>query len=297
MEFTNKFNLPDRVVRVIVGKYKYHEPELNRLSVTDLTGDPLIRMLYVHHHDLIVRDYSDMLTMVQGTALHDRYEMVATDDEDVEHKLEDAILDTNGNIVMIVVGKADSYFDETILDVKQTGCYGPKYRIDKWTKQLNVYAWQIRKRTNKLHQEYYGRGVKKLLIDVWYRDWKQNKTYYKDYSPIPFEVIELELWPFEKQDEYVRSQVQKHINHPIFDTPDKYTKPCSDKQRGIRFEAYKNKNKTPTRVGDTIQEVEGDWVDVVYAKGGKVNVVRSEPVFCNCYCKSRNICPFNKEKK
>ena len=287
MRFTNIHNLPPRVIRVINGKYKYKPPEPNRLSVTDLIDDALVRVLYIHHHDLIVRDYSDMLTMVQGTALHDRYEANATDDEDVERKLEDAIGD------MLVVGKADIYFDETIDDVKQTGVYGPKYRIDKWTKQLNVYAWQRRRR-----KEASAKGsveeVNKLLIDVWYRDWKLNKAYYKDYPPIPFEVIELELWPFDKQDEYVKSQVQKHVNYPVFDTPDQYEIPCSDKQRGLRWEAYKGKNKTPTKVGDTREDVES------YTRTQpqyKWSIRQSEPVFCNCYCKSRNICPFNKGKE
>ena len=248
MKWTNKFNLPPRVIRVIEGNYKYHEPSLNRLSVTDLIDDPLPRILYIAHHDLIVRDYSDMLTMVQGTALHDRYEMIATDDEDVEHKFEDIIRPTpSDKIDMVVVGKADSYFDEILLDVKQTGCYGPKYRIDKWTKQLNVYAWQRITR---------GQKVSKLLIDVWYRDWKQNKVYYKDYPPIPYEIIELKRWDLDKTEGYINNQVQKHIHHPVFDTPEQYEYPCSDKQRGIRWEAYKGKNKTPTKVGDTREEVE-----------------------------------------
>ena len=292
MKFTNIHNLPSRVIRVINGKYNYKPPEPNRLSVTDLIDDELVRVLYIHHHDLIVRDYSDMLTMVQGTALHDRYEANAIDDEDVERKLEDVVSvrleKDKSEHDMLVVGKADIYFDGTIDDVKQTGVYGPKYRIDKWTKQLNVYAWQRRRGTT-----VNSASVSRLLIDVWYRDWKLNKAYYKDYPPIPFEVIELELWPFDKQDKYVRSQVQKHVNYPVFDTPDQYEIPCSDKQRGLRWEAYKGKNKTPTKVGDTKEDVES------YTRTQsqyKWSIRQSEPVFCNCYCKSRNICPFNKEK-
>ena len=277
MKNTNNFKLPDRVIRVIKGNYKQKPPNLRRLSVIDCIDDPLMRILYLQHYDLIVRDYSDMLTMTQGTALHDRYEMVATDDEDVEHKFEDEI---DG---ITVVGKADSYFDKTILDVKQTGVYGPKYRIDKWTKQLNIYAWQRRKRDD---------SVIKLFIDVWYRDWKQNKAYYKDYPPIPFEVIELDLWSFEKQDEYIKSQVHKHLQHPVFDSPDEYTKPCSDKQRGIRWEAYKGKNKTPSKVGDTKQEVE----DYTAIQDYKWTIKQSQPVFCENYCKSRSICPFNRKE-
>ena len=281
IQYTNKYKLPDRVIRVIQGKHTDKRPDIGRLSVTDLIDDPLPRILYINHWDDIVRDYSDFLTMTQGTALHDRYEMCATDDEDAEHKFEDAVSD------LIVVGKTDSKFDDTILDVKQTGVYGPKYRLDKWTAQLNTYAWQWRRRKEVIN---------KLLIDVWYRDWKLNKVYYKDYPPIPFEVLELKLWTFEEQDEYVRSQVQKHLNHPIFDKPEMYEFPCSDKQRGIRFEGFKGKNKTPSKVGETVEEVQ-KFVDYQEKITKDKYVIRqSPPVFCKLYCKARSVCPFVENK-
>lgn len=276
MIWENRYNLPDRVIRVIQGRYKERKPELNRLSITDLVDEPLPRILYTHHWDDIVRDYSDMLTMVQGTSLHSRYEMCATDDEDAEHKLEDVI---DG---IIVVGKADSYFDGILLEVKQTGVYGPKYRLPKWEKQLNCYTWQRRMR---------GEEVKELLADVWYRDWKQGNIYWRDYPPIPYECLCLNLWSFETQDKYIRSQVQKHLAHPVFDKPEDYKQiePCSNEQRGIRFEAYKGKNKTPTKVG-TYLEVE-EWCS---QQKESFDIRKSEPKFCRLYCKARSVCPFSK---
>jgi len=274
VKWTNNFSLPTRVIRTIQGKYKERKPELNRLSITDLVDEPLPRVLYINHWDEIVRDVSDMLTMVQGISLHSRYEMCAGDDEDVEHKLEDVV---EG---VIVVGKADSYFDGTLLELKQTGVYGPKYRIPKWTKQLNSYCYQRRIRKQEVNE---------LLVDVWYRDWKQGNTYWRDYPPIPYECISLDLWSFEKQEQYIRSQVQKHLAHPVFDSPNQYEKPCSDKQRGIRFEAYKGKNKTPTKVG-TFDEV-NQWCE---QQPQKFEICKSDPIFCNRYCKSRSICPFVK---
>jgi len=273
-KWINPHNLPDRVLRVIQGKYKERKPELNRLSITDLPDDPLQRVLYINHWDDIVRDYSDMLTMVQGISLHSRYEMCATDDEDAEHKLEDAISE------IIVVGKADSYFDDILLEVKQTGVYGPKYRLPKWEKQLNCYAWQRRKRKQEVNE---------LLVDVWYRDWKQGNTHWRDYPEIPYECISLDLWDFDTQDEYMRGQVQKHLSYPVFDKPEQYEHPCSDEQRGIRFEAYKGKNKTPTKVG-TLDEV-NKWCQ---QQNMLFDVRKSEPVFCLRYCKSRSVCPFAK---
>lgn len=272
MRWTNNYNLPDRVIRVVNGKYKQTQPDINRLSVTDLIDDPLPRLLYIKFWEDIVRDYSDLLTMVQGTALHTRYEMNAGDDEVVEKKFTDVVND------LIVVGKADSFFDTTILEVKQTGCYGPKYRMDKWTKQMNCYAWQRNKR---------GQEVTKLLVDIWYRDWKVNNRYWREYPQIPYECIELPLWDFKQTDKWVKQMVAKHKDLPNYDTAAEYTKPCSDKQRGIRWEAYKGKNKTCTKVGETYPEV-ASWVQ---KQKDVFTIIESEPVFCKLYCKSRSVCP------
>lgn len=278
MEWTNRYNLSDRVIRVLKGKYKERRPELNRLSITDLIDDPLPRILYINHWGDIVRDYSDLITMVQGIALHTRYEDCATDDDDTEHKFEDVV---DG---IIVVGKSDSYCKPTLLELKQTGVYGPKYRIPKWTKQMNCYSWQRRMRKEE---------VSELLVDVWYRDWKQGNIHWRDYPAIPYEYFSLDLWDFEKQEKYIHSQVQKHLAHPVFDKPEQYEHPCSDKQRGIRWEAYKGKNKTPTKVGGTYDEV-SQWCQ---QQPYEFDIRQSEPIFCLRYCKARSICPFAKGEK
>ncbi len=223
--------------------------------------------------------------MVQGISLHSRYEDCASEDADVEHKFEDVI---DG---IIVVGKADLYDAKGILrqgcekplllELKQTGVYGPKYRIPKWTKQMNCYTWQRRIR---------GYEVKELGVDIWYRDWKQGNTYWRDYPQIPYEYISLDLWDLDTQEKYIHSQVQKHLAHPVFDKPEQYEKPCSDKQRGIRWEAYKGKNKTPTKVDDTFDEVRL-WCE---QQPQKFEIRKSSPVFCERYCRSRSICPFAK---
>lgn len=282
MLWTNKFSLPDRVIRVIQGKHKEYKPELNRLSITDLVDEPLARVLYINHWDDIVRDYSDMLTMVQGISLHSRYEMCATDDEDAEHKYEDVV---DG---IIVVGKADMSWAQTVLEVKQTGVYGPKYRLPKWEKQMNMYAWQRRIR---------GIAVDKLLVDVWYRDWKQGNTHWRDYPPIPYECLSLDLWDFETQDKYIRDMVKLHLVYQIHEVPVEYEIPCSDEQRGIRWEAYKGKNKTPTKVGATYAEVNTYCDKVCREQRVSFDIRKSEPVFCQRYCRSRSICLFSGVKQ
>ena len=288
MKWENRHNLSDRVIRVLKGKYKEHRPELNRLSITDLIDDPLPRILFINHWDEIVRDYSDLITMVQGISLHSRYEDCASESADVERKFEDVISVPKERAAVgqpdgiIVVGKADWWEEPLILELKQTGVYGPKYRIPKWTKQMNCYAWQRRIR------EY---PVEELGVDVWYRDWKQGNTYWRDYPPIPYEYISLDLWDLETQDKYIHSQVQKHLAHPVFDKVEQYEKPCSDKQRGIRWEAYKGKNKTPSRVDENYTQVEL-WCS---QQRDKFTIKQSDPVFCRRYCRARSVCPFAKE--
>ena len=295
MKWENQYNLPDRVIRVLKGKYKEHRPELNRLSITDLIDDPLPRILFINHWDDIVRDYSDLITMVQGISLHSRYEDCASESADVEHKFEDVISVPKEHAAagqpdgIIVVGKADWWEEPLLLELKQTGVYGPKYRIPKWTKQMNCYAWQRRVRKGASSTGGIEK-VEELGVDVWYRDWKQGNVYWRDYPPIPYEYISLDLWSFEKQEKYIRSQVQKHLAHPVFDKVEQYEKPCSDKQRGIRWEAYKGKNKTPTKVGDTYDEV-SQWCQ---QQPQQFDIRQSSPIFCDRYCRARSICPFAK---
>jgi len=274
MIYTNRYKLPPRVIRVIKGKRKDTPPDITRMSVTDLGDDALPRYLYINNWDKITRDYSDFLTMVQGTSLHDRYERMALDDEDVEHKLEDSVGDYT------LVGMADSYFDKTIMDVKQTSVYGPAYKLDKWTAQTNVYAWQRRKR---------GQEVERILIDVWYRNWKEGNKFWKDYPQIPFEVIELPLWSFEDQEKYVQNRIKYHADNP--------ETPCSLKQKGIRYEVYKNTNKTPAKVGDSYSECLS-WTTEMKDKAKKTDrftVKESAPMFCTRYCKARSVCPHSPE--
>jgi len=279
MKWTNTHKLPDRVIDVLRGKYIARKPEANRLSVTDLICDPLPRALYINHWDDIVSDYSDLFTMVQGIALHSRYEKMARPEDDAEHKYED-IVDK-----FILVGKADIAPKNAVIEVKQTGVYGPKYRMDKWTAQMNIYAWQRRMRKTEISE---------LLVDVWYRDWKQNNTFWKDYPCIPYECITLPLWSFEMQQKYIDDQVALHAACEVHDSLSDYDKPCSDAQRGIRYEAYKNKNKTTCKIGSTFEEV-NNWCIKMPSKD-TYRVVKSSPVFCERYCRARSVCPFAKEK-
>jgi len=277
MKYLNKHNLPERVLRVIRGKFKEPKrPDPKRMSATDIIKEALIRTLYIEKWDDIVVDYSDFLKTTQGNALHDRYEIFADDDDEAEVKLEDEFPG------ITLVGKADNKIDDYILDVKQTKVYGPQYKLDEWTKQGNIYVWQRRKR---------GEEINRILIDVWYRDFDDRHTNYKGYPKCGMEVIELPVWSFEEQQQYIEDQLHYHAMNAHTE--------CSDEQKGIRWEVYKNTNKTPSKVEQT-KEACDKWVKKEEANPknskNKYKVVQSEAKFCN-YCKSKSVCPYYKGNK
>lgn len=158
MKWTNEHNLPDRILKLLPNTY---QPKEGRFSVTQLIDSPRIRTLQLERWDEIVRDYSDLLTTIIGMSVHERNERLATDDELTEHKMEDEILGVT------VVGRMDSYkeIDEAVRDTKTKGVNFTSYADarEEIEKQLNIYAWQLRKRN---------KPVKILEADIFYRDWK-----------------------------------------------------------------------------------------------------------------------------
>ncbi len=251
MKMTNKFLLPDRVVRQIS---KLHKPEPNRISVTSLISCPRERQLQIDRWDEIVLDYSDFLPTLLGISLHERQDRLSegVDEVESEVKYEDKV----GQFT--VVGKADNYDTTTKIiretKVKAVGVLKHDSFIEEVTAQLNVYAWQRRKR---------GFEVNGLELDVYYRDWvewqadKANTTKYAvmkegrktalkvfdsmilaeefatndggskiyidvrkpdgSYPVIPLEhSVPIKLWTFEEENEYVENQVELFTLDPYY---------------------------------------------------------------------------------
>lgn len=251
MIWENKHNLPDRIIRQVG---TLHKPEPNRVSVTDLISCPRERHLLETSWDEIVLDYSDFLQTIIGISVHERQDRlsqkVATDD--TERKYEDKVG------LITVVGKADNYdtLEKCVREtkVKAVGALGYESFVEEVTRQLNVYAWQRRKR---------GFDVDKLELDCYYRDFKEfeversrpkiavmkegRKTALKlfetkedaewwilgkkkpgeklyledrvgsDYPEIPVaHSVPIDLWTFEKQQEFVEEQVELFVLDPEY---------------------------------------------------------------------------------
>ncbi len=283
---TNKYNLPDRVLSVIDGLNPQRKrPDKNIIHVTDLLLPAYAWNLYREKWDEVEEDYSDWLISVQGDALHQAYQKyLGSKGYFCEKHLEQYI---EG---ITLVGTLDCFDPrtETLIDLKQTSVWGPSYKMEDYTKQTNCYAWLLSKDNYK---------VKKIYIDVWLRNWKlADQMRNRNYPKIPYERLEIEVWPLEKTEEFIKDQIE-------------YLTMCKDKcSRADKWQKYaamrsvNGKEKaTPDKNFENKQEAENwikNWTPAASClktmPKGKITwrLADTPPLACLSYCKSRSVCPF-----
>ncbi len=271
MNITNNHNLPEAVFNACARPYPKKE---GRLSVTDLINGALVRELTIKHWDKLQEDASSRLWAVMGQVGHTILESNAPSNSFVETKLEIEY----GK--WTIVGVTDLYQRGRVDDYKWTSVYSFLYGLKpEWIKQMNVYAWQWRK---------MGLLVDKLNIIACLRDWQQNKARTEpDYPPIPFQVVDVPLWNFEKQESYVAERVE------LFNKP---AECCTDEERWKKddiFAVKKKGNKTARggKLCKNQQEADefmaarpNQFWDVEFRKGGYTK--------CEGYCSVSKFCPY-----
>lgn len=288
MLYTNKFNLPQSLVDVIVGgNYDLTESDPKRIGITTLINPPKIRLLTVRHWNELEEDVADHLWRITGSAYH--YILAKTKEEKrlIEEKIEEIIDD------ITVVAKLDLYDDETkhLEDYKITTVWAVKEIKDDWVYQLNCYAWFLRKA---------GFEVKKAFINAILRDWSKSEylRYGGDYPPIPFKRIEIPLWTMEEQEKFIRERVALYKKSLTLQNEDDIPI-CSAKERWKtedKFAVYKNENKTATRVLDTKPEAEKYILELGDTKN-KYKIVERKGVDNRCaeYCLVSKFCNYGKQ--
>ena len=180
----------------------------------------------------------------------------------------------NGNPLGItLVGKADNYIGGVIQDTKTKAVGFKKFgdSVKKIEEQLNVYAWQRRKR---------GQEVNKLVADIFYRDWKLSQAKYSsDYPATSYEELELPLWIYEDQNRYILEQIEYHLQSP-YDCEDRWTKPTT-------YAVMTKGKKRAERVLDSMEEAE-KWMKE--NRGTHIDVRLGESLRCQNYCPVRSVC-------
>lgn len=197
--WTNKHNLPDRVLRILGHWYK---PLPDRISTTRLIDEPLPYTIAMKYWNTFSRDYSDMLNTIWGISLHDKIEKETPDDESAEEKI---VVKIDG---VEIVCKSDNKEGSILRDTKTMKVY-PLVNKSIWKKKLAEFACQ----TNVYAWAWWKKGVEitDIHLDVYMRDWNlRDSLINKEYPKCPFVEVPVKLWTHAQQEQYVRDQIELH---------------------------------------------------------------------------------------
>ena len=287
MNFSNRLNLPDPVVKALSSD-DYDSGSVNS-SVTTLIDSPQIKMLTRKHKDEIEGDVSDRLWSVLGTAVHNMFEDHASGDYLSEERL---FAEIKGWKISgaIDIQKTEADGSITIMDYKCTSVWSIIFGKDSWAQQLNFYAWLIRQCKDVT--------VNKLQIVAVLRDWKQSEAQFKpDYPQAGIVIVDVPLWSTSQQDDFVAGRVELHQQAErdyINGDPIAF---CTADERWARKPKYAVMKKGRKKaVKLHTDEVEALSHCEMLGAGHSVDYRKGESVRCERYCDVAQFCPqFAKE--
>lgn len=276
MRLTNKFNLPDPLVRA-VSRDPYSKGAAD-FSVTELIDSPRVRALREMNADNIEEDVADQMFSLLGRAVHQILEWGAKDGHTAEERL---FMKVNGYVVS---GAMDLQSDETdgvvISDYKVTTVSSFLAEKSDWHKQLNIYKLLF-------HKRYPDRRVSGLRIVAILRDWTSAKANTSsNYPPAPVQTLDIPLWDDRRTEAYVEERVEAHARaHELaFSSPEKIPH-CTPEERwegSPYFAIMKKGNSRATCTVPTEKEAEEEVSALVAAKKGEYEIIRrgGEPKRC-----------------
>ena len=218
MQYTNKHDVPIEVIRAVQND-PYTKGEGVTLSVTQLIKPPRIVALAEQHDADISVDYRDEVFKLLGKAVHLALENANVGDENLipERRL---YAEIDG---WRISGQTDtmSLKEKMLTDYKCTSVYAVGSDKPEWEQQLNLYTWLWRK---------HGYEVERLRIMAILRDWRRSEADKKfDYPQSPVVCLEIPLWGFIKQTDFVQQRVAMHQAAMKGELPE-----CTDEDRWLR---------------------------------------------------------------
>lgn len=199
MKLTNKFGLPDPVVKALT-RSEYSRGDSNR-SITQIIDAPRVRVLRQENWDNMEEDVSEKMWAVLGSAAHKLFE----DTGDEKHITEERLYrEVEG---WVISGAIDVQRIEedgtTVIDYKTTSVWSVILGKKEWELQLNCYAYLVRHVKNV--------PVKGLKVVAVLRDWRAKDAETKDdYPKAPIVEIDIPMWSEQEQDAYVQQRVELH---------------------------------------------------------------------------------------
>jgi hypothetical protein len=294
MKYTNHHNLPDEIIRAIEND-QYDKGD-SVISITGLLQPPRIRLLNKTHEEELVEDYSDQIWKILGQSVH-------TILERANENYEDTITEERYFAQVMgwkISGQTDSFSmeDRTLKDYKITSVWtiisASKGGKSDWEQQLNSYAY--------LHYRVHGESIEALQIIAIARDWNKRERQRRggDYPPSPVSVIDIPLWTFEEQEEFVYTRVKLHQDWEVKYLMDEILPDCSDEDRWKKDDTWrvmKKGRKSALRVLYSNEDAE-QYIENSEQKGLTIEHALGEPMRCTGnYCGVAEFCNQFKEEK
>ena len=285
MKITNKHNVP--LPLVTLASREYYSKGKSQYSVTELMSPPRIRRLREQYDDAIEQDVSDMLWSMLGSALHVVMERGQTPGFITEQRL---FYEVDGVTISGAIDlQEETPFGVIITDYKFTSAWAVMQEKLEWVQQLNVYRFLVEK--------VKGKKVVGLRICALVRDFSRHETK-EGYPKAPIEMVDLEVWPLEKTEAYIRERLEAHriskVDHDLGDE----LAPCSNEDRWMSetvFAVKREGRKTAIRVLKDEEEAKA----LAEKEKGYVETRLGEPRRCTGnYCGVAQWCKqFQDERK
>lgn len=278
MKLTNKYGLPDTVVRALT-RSEYTKGESNR-SITQLIDSPRVRILRQENWNNMEEDVSEKMWAVLGSAAHKMFEETGDDKHVTEERL---FTEIEGWVISgaIDVQRID---DDgiTIMDYKTTSVWSVIFGKESWETQLNCYASLVRRAKNQ--------RVKALKVVAILRDWNRRDAEEKqDYPKAPIVEIDIPMWLEDKQDEYLEERVKLHQDAEFQRLMGEELPECSKEERWEKPSVWAVK-KTGNKRAIKLYSNEQDAKDALLA-GQEIEFRRGEPTRCSAnWCRVNAWC-------
>lgn len=280
MKVTNKFNLPQVFVNLL--KRDGYSKGKADYSVTELINSPQIVHLTRKHWHQLEEDVHDRLWALMGTMLHKVLEEGKEEHHQAEERLHINFEGINISGAIDVQEPEDGKIN--IKDYKFTSVWAVMNEKIEWEQQLNMYAWFVEK--------VKGVEVNKLQIIAILRDWSKHEAKYKpDYPQSKVAVVDINLWPFQLREDYIRNRIHAHTSaHLSMELGEDLPKCTSADmwERPTTYAIKKKGNKRATTVCSNQEDAENVLADL--GKGYAIEVRKGERVRCADYCQVNEYC-------
>ena len=266
-------------------------------STTALLKSPKEFILGKRHSGELVSNSTDRLWMVFGTAFHELFEKMLKNDDKylIEKRM---FIEINGKIIS---GKFDAYDKEDCIlyDLKTTSRSqiekGQTNQNDKWTQQLNIYAYMIRKTLNLPVKK-----VKIIWVDKYYS--KGRQKYLNEPDLMPIGEIQLPLWTNEVCETFIKNKLNRfeaneHLPDneiPLCSFEDRFMTPPKiaiyTKESNFKKDGELKKRTKATKLCNNVSEFVYWLKNKNYNKIGLEFRPSGEAVKCLDYCNLKSIC-------